>query len=50
MEETGITIHSRLTRRNNFLRENPQWCDFVAPGLACTRDGHRGRITTKGTQ
>ncbi len=31
MEETGVTIHSRLTRRNKFLRENPQWCHFVAP-------------------
>lgn len=30
MEETGITIHSRLARRNNFLRENPQSCRFVA--------------------
>jgi hypothetical protein len=30
MEETGTTIHSRLARRNNFLRENPQSCDFVA--------------------
>jgi hypothetical protein len=30
MEETGTTIHSGLTRRNNFLRENPQSCQFVA--------------------
>jgi hypothetical protein len=30
MEETGTTIHRRLTRRNNFLRENPQSCHFVA--------------------
>lgn len=30
MEETGITIHSHLTRRNNFLRENPESCRFVA--------------------
>ncbi|PYE22951.1 hypothetical protein C7410_109249 [Paraburkholderia silvatlantica] len=30
MEETGTTIPSRLTRRNNFLRENPQSCHFVA--------------------
>jgi hypothetical protein len=30
MEETGTTIHSRLTRRNNFLRENPQSGHFVA--------------------
>jgi len=29
MEETGTTIHSRLTRRNNFLRENPQ-CGYFA--------------------
>jgi len=32
MEETGATIHSRLARRNNFLRENPQSCPFVATG------------------
>ncbi len=31
MEETGTTIHSGLTRRNNFLRENPQSSDFAAP-------------------
>jgi hypothetical protein len=30
MEETGTTIHSHLTRRNNFLRENPQSGHFVA--------------------
>jgi hypothetical protein len=30
MEETGTTIHSHLTRRNNFLRENPQSCRFAA--------------------
>ncbi|MFC5429234.1 hypothetical protein ACFPTO_10545 [Paraburkholderia denitrificans] len=33
MEETGATIHSGLTRRNNFLRENPQSCRFVAAAL-----------------
>jgi hypothetical protein len=32
MEETGITIHSALSRRNNFLRENPQLCRFTANG------------------
>lgn len=37
MEETGITIHSVLTRRNNFLRENPQVARFTAPS------GRRGR-------
>ncbi len=31
MEETGTTIHSHLTRRNNFLRENPESGRFVAP-------------------
>ncbi|SDD34804.1 hypothetical protein [Paraburkholderia lycopersici] len=30
MEETETTIHSRLTQRNNFLRENPQFVHFVA--------------------
>lgn len=30
MEETGTTIHSALTRRNNFLRENPIVGHFVA--------------------
>ncbi len=30
MEETGITIHSGLTRRNKFLRENPQLGQIVA--------------------
>ncbi len=33
MEETGATIHSGLTRCNNFLRENPQSCRFVAVAL-----------------
>jgi hypothetical protein len=28
MEETGTTIHARLMRRNNFLRENP---NFLGP-------------------
>lgn len=28
MEETGTTIHSALSRRNNFLRENPQSVSF----------------------
>jgi hypothetical protein len=50
MEETGTTIHSRLTRRNNFLRENPQWCDFVAPGPRCACGGRRGQIKTEGTE
>jgi len=30
MEETETTIHSRLTRRNNFLRENPESGHFAA--------------------
>ena len=30
MEETKTTIHSRLMRRNNFLRENPQSRRFAA--------------------
>jgi hypothetical protein len=36
MEETGITIHNGLPRRNNFLRENPMLCGFAifARGLA----------------
>jgi len=36
MEETGTTIHTGLVRRNNFLRENPMKCRFVAlrPQLA----------------
>jgi hypothetical protein len=31
MEETGTNIHTRLMRRNNFLRENPMTCEIVAP-------------------
>lgn len=34
MEETGTTIHSHLTRRNNFLRENPQSRRFAATASA----------------
>ena len=34
MEETGTTIHSGLTRRNKFLRENPQSCQIVALATA----------------
>lgn len=30
MEETGITIHNGLPRRNIFLRENPMSCRFAA--------------------
>ncbi|CAH2900275.1 MAG: hypothetical protein PCALPYG88_4223 [uncultured Paraburkholderia sp.] len=30
MEETGTNIHTGLVRRNNFLRENPISCKFVA--------------------
>ncbi|HKT95562.1 MAG TPA: hypothetical protein VJS30_03365 [Paraburkholderia sp.] len=30
MEETRTTIHSGLTRRNKFLRENPQSRQIVA--------------------
>ncbi len=30
MEETRTTIHSGLTRRNKFLRENPQLGQIVA--------------------
>ncbi|MFX1685088.1 hypothetical protein [Paraburkholderia sp. A1RO-5L] len=30
MEETETTIHSDLTRRNKFLRENPQLGQIVA--------------------
>ena len=30
MEETGTTRHSGLTRRNKFLRENPQSCQIDA--------------------
>jgi hypothetical protein len=30
MEETRTTIHSELVRCNNFLRENPIRCRFVA--------------------
>jgi hypothetical protein len=29
MEETGITIHNGLPRRNIFLRENPMLCRFA---------------------
>jgi hypothetical protein len=39
MEETGTTIHSRLTRRNNFLRENPQSGHFVARDPATRHQG-----------
>ena len=39
MEETGTTIPSRLTRRNNFLRENPQSCQFVARETATRHQG-----------
>jgi len=39
MEETGTTIHSRLTRRNNFLRENPQCGYFVARELTNRHQG-----------
>jgi hypothetical protein len=42
MEETGTTIHSRLTRRNNFLRENPQSCHFVARESAKRHQGYTG--------
>ncbi|WP_322010786.1 hypothetical protein [Paraburkholderia sp. J12] len=47
MEETETTIHSRLTRRNNFLRENPQWCYFVARQPARTNEGHQGQIMAR---
>ena len=30
MEETRVTIHTGLVRRNNFLRENPMKWRFVA--------------------
>jgi hypothetical protein len=30
MEETSTNIHMGLVRRNNFLRENPISCEFVA--------------------
>jgi hypothetical protein len=40
MEETGTTIHSRLTRRNNFLRENPQNGFFVAREPAKRHQGY----------
>ena len=39
MEETGTTIPSRLSRRNNFLRENPQSCHFVARESARRHQG-----------
>jgi len=39
MEETGTTIPSRLTRCNNFLRENPQSCHFVARESARRHQG-----------
>ena len=39
MEETGTTIHSRLTRRNNFLRENPESCHFAARERAKRHQG-----------
>jgi hypothetical protein len=39
MEETGTTIHSRLTRRNNFLRENPERCHFAARERAKRHQG-----------
>ena len=39
MEETETTIHSRLTRRNNFLRENPQRGHFVARESAKRHQG-----------
>lgn len=44
MEETGTTIHSRLTRRNNFLRENPQSGYFAASTWTSVM---KGRIATK---
>jgi len=39
MEETGTTIHSALSRRNNFLRENPQSCGSTAAGAAARGRG-----------
>ncbi len=39
MEETGTTIPSRLTRCNNFLRENPQSYYFVARESATRHQG-----------
>jgi hypothetical protein len=39
MEETGTTIHTGLVRRNNFLRENPILCRFVATRRALAPEG-----------
>ncbi len=48
MEETGTTIPSRLTRRNNFLRENPQSCHFVARESAKRHQGFtEGHISAR---
>ena len=45
MEETGTTIHSRLTRRNNFLRENPESCQFAARERAKRHQGFTEGLT-----
>ena len=45
MEETGTTIHSGLTRRNKFLRENPQLCQIVAPAFAFLWHADDGQAT-----
>jgi hypothetical protein len=47
MEETRTTIHSGLTRCNKFLRENPQWCQIVAPPFqGADAAPERGRFVT----
>lgn len=48
MEETGTTIHSRLTRRNNFLRENPQFRYFVARECATRHQGFTAGLKRAG--
>ncbi|CAB3780992.1 hypothetical protein LMG28688_01159 [Paraburkholderia caffeinitolerans] len=45
MEETGITIHSDLTRRNKFLRENPQLGEIVAVATSLLWQAIAGRAS-----